>query len=185
MGDQPTEVFAAFSGDINQATTGALFGSLSLASQRGIKTFHLLFQSTGGLIGDGIALYNFIRTLPFDLHMYNCGGVSSAAVLPYLAATRRIASKHSRFLIHKSACLGQVSAQAAHLQVVAEALKGDDARVEAILKSHTKIPEDQWALHLHRDIFFDAEQAVNFTIADVIGEFQVPRETMIYNIGPG
>ena len=45
---------------------------------------HLLFQSNGGTVGDGLCLYNFFRSLPISLTFYNTGSVASVAAIAYL-----------------------------------------------------------------------------------------------------
>jgi len=77
----PSCVYATFAGPIDQQTLPRIFQNFAGATQRGVRELHLLFQSTGGVVGDGISLYNYIRTLPLDLHIYNTGAVHSIAVL--------------------------------------------------------------------------------------------------------
>jgi hypothetical protein len=36
----------------------------------------LLFQTTGGIVGDGICMYSILRTAPIVFHLYNVGSVA-------------------------------------------------------------------------------------------------------------
>ena len=67
-----------------------------------VQHVHLLFQSAGGFVGDGIALYNYFKTLPIELTVYNSGAVASIGVIAYLGAKTRNASKYSAFMIHRT-----------------------------------------------------------------------------------
>jgi len=178
----PNTVYATFAGAIDQNSLPRIFQNLAAATQGGVSTLHLLFQSTGGLIGDGISLYNFLRTLPIELYMYNTGSVYSIAVLGYLAGKYRYVSANGSFMIHKVYFPAHPSVDASRFRAVAEALVADDARIESILRAHTKIPSDKWALYQVQDVVFDARAAVQFGIANDIREFEVPSGAQIFHI---
>lgn len=179
----PPIVYASFSGTINQDSLNRFFFNLGGASQKGVTEIHLLFQSTGGIVGDGIALYNYFRTMPIDLHIYNAGSVGSIAVLSYLGAAHRYTSTHANFVIHKTRYSGQASADAIGHRALADNAEREDARSEAILKAHTKIPADRWARHaLAQDVFFTAQESVQFGIAQKIREFQIPAGDQVFHI---
>jgi ATP-dependent Clp protease, protease subunit len=59
-------------------------------------------QTTGGNVQDGVCLYNYFRTLPVDLSVYNVGSISSAGVIAYLGAKNRKAATLATFMIHRS-----------------------------------------------------------------------------------
>jgi ATP-dependent protease ClpP protease subunit len=178
----PETVFASFAGVIDAQSIGRIFQNCAGATQGGAKTIHLLFQSTGGIISDGISLYNFFRSLPLEVHLYNTGGVHSIAVLAYLGAAHRHVSEHANFMIHKSHFGAQAGVNAAKLGSLAESLLAEDARTEAIVKQRTNIPADKWSLHALQEVTFNAQEAVQFGIADDIREFQVPSGHQLFNI---
>ena len=139
----PETVYATFAGMIDNQSLARIFQSFAGASQGGAKEVHLLFQSTGGTIADGLSLYRYFDALPLTLHIFPhyTGSVQSVAVLAYLGATFR----------HTSARLGD-DLQNPHLApggrkccpfwlgAHIDSLLSDDARVEAILKAETNIP---------------------------------------------
>jgi ATP-dependent protease ClpP protease subunit len=178
----PKVAYAAFAGTIDQQSLPRIFQSFAGASQGGTTEVHLLFQSAGGIIGDGISLYNFFNTVPLKLHLYNTGSVQSIAVLAYLGATYRHTSAHGTFLIHKSHFPTQLGANATKLEALAKNLVLEDDRIEAILKEKTHIPEEKWALHALQDVTFSAKEAVEFGIADDIREFEIAPGSQVYNI---
>ena len=179
----PQIVYGTFAGGIDQASLPRIFNALANATNAGVRSIHLLFQSNGGNVGDGISLYNYLLTVPLEVHLYNTGHVQSIAVLPYLAAKRRIVSKSGSFLIHKSQYSLPPYSNVPKIKAAVDVLVNDDARSEAILRVHTHIPAEQWALHATmQDITFDAQQAVDFGIADEIGEFKIPPGNQVFNV---
>jgi ATP-dependent protease ClpP protease subunit len=63
----PEEVYGIFCWPISQDSVQKIFAAIATASQNNVKHIHLLFQSIGGSVSDGIALYNFFKTAPVDL----------------------------------------------------------------------------------------------------------------------
>ncbi len=178
----PKTVYATFAGTIDQFSLPRIFQNCAAASQGGVEAVHFLFQSTGGIIGDGISLYNFFRTLPFEMHIYNTGSVQSIAIIAYLGAKNRYVSAYGHFMIHKSYFGAQAGTNAAKLKALAEALVMEDDRIEAILRENTDIPEERWAVHPLQDVTFNAKEAIEFGIAHELREFDVPSGNQIFNI---
>lgn len=156
-------------------------GWLDIASQNDVQELHLLFQSTGGMVGDGVSLHNYLRAYPVDLHIYNTGAVSSIAVHGYLGAKHRYTSATGTFMIHKSTMNQQGAIGITKLRALADALHIEDVRSEAVLREFTNIPEDKWALHAVQDVMFNATDAVQYGIAHAIREWQVPAGGNIFN----
>jgi ATP-dependent protease ClpP protease subunit len=77
----PAVVYASFAGAIDQATLSRIFQGFDFATQNGAQELHVLFQSAGGNVDESVALYNFLRTFPLELHFYNTGAVQSGATL--------------------------------------------------------------------------------------------------------
>lgn len=184
MSDQITqskpEIWAVYCGDINAANTAKLMTGLINASANGNKRIHLLFQSWGGFVGDGVFLYNALKKLPLEIVLYNAGQVASAAVLAFLGANQRKTTANAVFMIHK----GTNSTNAAgveRLKAVAANLTIDDARIEEILRSHLRLPEELWVQFNYHDVYLTGTDAVEYGIADEIGEFSPPPGQVVLN----
>jgi ATP-dependent Clp protease, protease subunit len=177
----PSEVYGIFSGPIDQGGAQRLINSLTTASANNVQHIHLMFQSLGGGIGEGICLHNLFQTLPFGLTLYNSGSVSSIAVIAYLGAKRRKVSAYASFMIHRT----QTTTQAANTQTIkafAESAVLFDKSTEAILRRHINMPEDKWAHFNHNDLWFSAEDAVKVGIADAVEEFSPPSGTRLFTL---
>lgn len=175
--------YGLFSGPIDHSTLHRLFGNFAAASLEGFTELHVLYQSPGGNIGDGVALYNFLRGFPLPVSFYNVGLVGSVAAVAFLGAQHRFVAEQATFLIHKSTVTPEkVSLQAAGLYALGQSLAATDERVEAITKAHTRIPEAKWAAHAVGDVVLDAAESVEFGLAQAVREWQVPAGQRIFNI---
>ncbi len=178
----PAEVYAVFCGGIEQATAQKVVNSLTGAINSGTtKHVHVLFQSAGGYVGDGVFLYNFFRSIPIELTLYNGGQISSAGVVAYLGAKHRRTTKSATFMLHRSANSPQF-ATASRLQHIAKTLVLDDQRTEDIIKSHVQFPQELWDALSAQDVYFSGEEGINFGIADVVGDFSPPAGSKVFNL---
>jgi ATP-dependent Clp protease protease subunit len=178
---QPQEVYAIFGDGINGESIKRISASCSFASQNNINHVHLLFQSTGGSVADGVCLYNIFKALPIDLTIYNCGSVLSIAAIAFLGASKRKTSARATFMIHRTTASPQ-SASAGRLHSIAESVILDDQRTEAILKSHLKLTPEEWTDLDNRELWFSSEEAIKAGLADEIGEFGPPKGSKLYTI---
>ncbi len=159
------EIYATFCDEINQASVQRIFQNFNLASNptNNVGRVHLLFQSTGGFVGDGICLYNFFRSLPVACTIYNTGAVQSIAVAAFLGIKDRKASTHAVFTIHRSNMAPRATT-AGGLEACAKSLTLEDARTEKILREHITMSNEQWSIwNDGHDIMLSAEQAVEVT----------------------
>jgi ATP-dependent Clp protease protease subunit len=150
-----------------------------------VGRLHILFQCLGGAIGDGLVLYNFLKTFPIDVTLYNTGTVASVGVIIYLAVPHRIVSKYGTFMIHRSTSFPMGAHPASKLESTAKSLRMDDDRTESVLREHVKFSRRKWSdLRNNAEFWFSAEDAVTSGIATSIGDFVPPRGTKILSIWP-
>lgn len=177
------KVFAVFAGNIDQVAVQRLANAIAIASQQGVHEIHLLFQTTGGLVADGICLHNLFVAAPIEVHLYNVGSIASIGVVAYLGGDFKYTTDNATFMIHKVT----FSAQAAtvdRLQSAANAAALDDRRIEEILQKHINLPKEKWDVHKVSDLWLSAEEAIAAKLADSIGEFSPPFGEQIYYVGP-
>ena len=178
----PTTVYASLAGGIDQAMVQRVFQGFAVAINGGVQTVHLLLQSTGGTVSDGVAIYNYFRNLPIELHAYNMGGVSSIAVMAFLGARHRYASANATFMIHKTYFNVSAPTNAARASGMANSLKIDDARTRAILRNHLTLSNRRLERHLVDELPFTATDALACGLVTGIRDFQLPPGERIYNI---
>lgn len=140
---------------------------------------HLLFQSLGGSVGDGICLYNFFQALTIDLTLYNVGAVQSIATIAYLGAKKRKTSAYAVFGLHRTHSSPQF-ATASRLQAATELMTIDDKRTEAILRKHLRLTDKHWSQLNLIELALTGEEAVSVGLADEVAEFSPPKGAKIY-----
>jgi ATP-dependent protease ClpP protease subunit len=178
---QANEVHGIFAGGIDTEAVRRIANALSVAMGNNVTHVHLMLQSGGGIVGDGICLYNIFRSLPIDLTLYNCGTVASIAAVAYVGAKRRKTSAHATFMIHRTQVQTQF-ASAGRLERLTQGALIDDDRIEAILNEHITLTEDQRATHRSDDLWLSAKDAVQAGLADEIGEFAPPLGRQVFFI---
>jgi ATP-dependent protease ClpP protease subunit len=177
------EVYGTFAGQIDQAAVQRIFQNCAGAMAPPVSTakVHLLFQSFGGVVGDGVCLYNFFRSLPIGLALYNAGAVQSIATIAYLGARERKASAHATFLLHR-AHTNEQAATAARLKVRTQSLSLDDEVIESILREHIQLTRRQWRHLDNHDLTLSASEALGIGLTTEIADFLPPHGTRIYAV---
>lgn len=178
----PEEIYATVAGLVDAQMVQKLFVAGSQAVTGGVKSIHLLIQSTGGLVAEGVALYNYLRNLPIHLSTYNAGSVSSIAVLVYLAGQTRKASETANFMIHRTHILPNAASTAPQLQTMMDSLITDDVRTEKIYRAHIKLSADKWKTHEHDNLIISAQEAMEFALIHEIADFKPPVGAKLFNL---
>src|SRR5690606_35340767 len=89
-----------FTGPINSSTTGQLIDKCTKAVQQEAGELVIKIATMGGDCSYGFALFNFLRSLPIEVHTHNLGTVESMGNILFLAGERRTACSFSKFLFH-------------------------------------------------------------------------------------
>ncbi len=186
MSDDPVEhhanAYFTLSGDVNHDMVRRVFDAVSAMSEGRVDTAHILLQSNGGYVSDGICLYNFLSNAPIEFVMYNCGAVASIAVVLFLAGKHRYASETARFMVHKSHATAAPGSRPEALKIIVEGLQADDLRTEQILRQHVQLSADHWAVHAYSDLHLTAHEALAVGMIDAVAEFAPPKGALILNI---
>jgi ATP-dependent Clp protease, protease subunit len=179
---QETDAWFTLSGDVNSDMVHRVFEAVSGMTEAGVETAHVLIQSNGGYVSDGLCLYNFLSNAPVKFVMYNGGAVASIAVILFLAGARRYASETARFMVHKSHATASPGARPDALNIIVEGLRADDARTESILRKHIELTPEQWAIHQYSDLHLTARDAKTARMINDVADFAAPRGVHIRNI---
>jgi ATP-dependent protease ClpP protease subunit len=177
--DRANEIYLAFCGSIDHAAAGQLLHMISSAVAKGFGHVHLLFQSNGGSVADGMCLYNFFRGLPIKLTAYNTGTIRSAGVLAYLGAKYRKASQHATFVLHHCRRHNE-SGSANQMKAIANGLLIEQTRMETVLRTHLNLSAEQWFDFDQYELVLTPEQALQAGLATEIAEFVAPCDASFY-----
>jgi ATP-dependent Clp protease protease subunit len=179
---QENNAYFTLSGDVNSDMVHRVFESVGCMTEQGVDTAHVLIQSNGGYVSDGLCLYNFLANSPIKFVMYNGGAVASIAVILYLAGSERYASETARFMVHKSHATASPGARPDALNIIVEGLRADDARTESILRKHIELTPEQWAIHQYMDLHLTARDARTAGMIMEVRDFAPPKGALLRNM---
>jgi Protease subunit of ATP-dependent Clp proteases len=138
----------------------------------------------GGDIVAGIALYNELRALPFELHTYNTAAVDSAAILPFMTGSRRFACEYSAFHFHQPAWTFPAKEQLNRV-VVADASRWLDTyqqMMAEIVSAYTKLTSEDVRDMMDRGATMSSIQAVECGLVHEIAEPTFQRDSRWHQI---
>lgn len=139
-------------------------------------TLSLVISSGGGDVTSSIAMFNELKGLPIKLTTHNAGAIDSAAILPFIAGSRRIACANSAFFFHQLQWTF-ASKDNVSTGVISDATKYLD-RYEGLMAdavaSRTEL-DKKMVLKLMRDgTSVGPEQAKEWGLIHEIGELATP-----------
>lgn len=169
-----------FNGSIYEPQANALRARIAQVLEReDCETLTILFSSQGGT-DEGLALCNFINSLPRDIHMHAVGHVGSMAIPVFLAGKPRTCAPFCRFFFHAYdwAFDGRQMSDR-----IAEALQRLDSDIKLsceIAQKHTRISAERLASLYGRapqPTIFTPDQAKECGIVEDIVELRPSRES--------
>lgn len=170
MKDPNTIVYGTFCSQIDQESARQLSLQLAKCQQGGATEIHILFQTVGGYVGDGLYLYSLFKTFPVPIYLYNSGSVQSIGAVAFLAAHHKIVSPHGLFMFHRSA-IGAGSLGGEALRELAKTAEIEDERTERIIREHLALNEETWKDIDRGPTWFRADEAISSGMADTVGHF--------------
>jgi ATP-dependent protease ClpP protease subunit len=154
-----------FCGPINDETTGLLIHALSSLNAYEDEKPLLILNSPGGNLDDGIALYDYIRTLPYKLTCHIFGQASSAASVMLQACDKRLIAENGAVMIHR----GELSIPPTHPDDAERMLQAQNRLQEIMLQiylKHCKLSEKDLKKALLFSSYFLGEEAVKAGLVD-------------------
>ena len=141
------------------------------------QSIHLLIESPGGFLSDGLALYNDLRgrarngvTVTADAR----GVVASAAVLPFLAAETRTMTTGTQLMVHNPWSLLLLAGTADDMEdtvtKVVAGLRAAEKTNRDVLVERTGASRQKVTTWLQDDTWFAPEEAVTGGFATAVRE---------------
>lgn len=174
--------YYGFTGLIEPASATRIASAFNAAINDNTDQIYLCLSSGGGLVADGIYLYNHIRGLPAEVIIHNTGTVASIATAVYVAADTKYCSQHGMFMIHPTEFQPQANMRAEQLQSFLDAALADDQRTEDILRERASIPDALLTERRFKEVHITPEQALEFGLADAVRNFALPDGNEIFQI---
>ena len=132
-----------FNGPIKTSPGNALRARVAnILEQADFESLTIVFSSEGGDTREGLALYNFFRSLPEPVRMHGAGHVDSMAVPVFLAGATRTCSPSSRFYFHPFSWTFESSQRLDGLDDVGQRFENDVMSARTIVLDRAKLPAD-------------------------------------------
>ena len=127
---------------------------------------HLYINSPGGSVSSTLAIYDTMQFLEAPIHTY-CMGLAASGAAVLLAAGskgKRYALPNAKVMIHQP--YGQVGGQVSDIEIQANEIMRERARLNEILARHTGQPVEVIAKETDRDKYYHADEAKAFGLVD-------------------
>lgn len=138
---------------------------------------HLTIASGGGAITPGFAAYNELKALPIELTTHNVGSVDSAAILIFMAGSKRLANKASGFLFHESTWnySGQGEVTLTTAGNAKKWLETYEGMQTEIVSDRTGIRTKEVLKMMREGTCVRSDEAITLGLVDSVQEFSMPR----------
>src|SRR5262245_35160247 len=129
---------------------------------------HLYINCPGGSVSATLAIYDTMQFMECPISTYCMGIAASGAAIILAAGTpkKRYALPNSKVMIHQP--YGQVGGQVSDIELQANEIRKERARLNEILAKHTGQPIDVIAKETDRDKYFHAGEAKSFGLVDEV-----------------
>lgn len=157
--------------DVNSASAGVVVAQLLyLEGQDPEKDISLYINSPGGVITDGMAIYDTMQYIKCDVSTICLGMAASmgAFLLAAGAKGKRFALPNSEIMIHQPS--GGAQGQATDISIHANHILRVKDKLNQILSERTGQPLDVVRRDTERDNFMTAQEALEYGLIDKVIE---------------
>ena len=158
-------------GPVSDETANLVVAQLLFLSNENPKAdIHFYVNSPGGSVSAGLAVYDTMQFIRCEVATYCIGVAASMGAVLLLAGTKgkRYVLPNSRVLLHQPLMGGVMEGPATNLGIQAKEMLRTRERLYKIMVDHTGKPFETIARDCERDKWLDAEEAVDYGVADRI-----------------
>lgn len=143
---------------------------LFLSNEETKNDIHFYINSPGGSITAGLAIYDTMQFLRCDVATYCVGQAASMAALLLTGGVsqKRFLLANSRVLLHQPHITGVLEGTATDLDIEAKEILRLRSRLYKILAQHTGQTPEKVEKDCDRNLWLEAEEAVNYGLVDRI-----------------
>ena len=155
--------------EVNNASAGVIVAQLLyLEGQDPEKDIALYINSPGGVITDGMAIYDTMQYIKCDVSTICIGMAASmgAFLLAAGAKGKRFALPNSEIMIHQTS--GGAKGQATDISIHANHILRTKKRLNEILSERTGQPIEVVERDTERDNFLTAQEALEYGLIDKV-----------------
>ena len=153
-------------GTINSDMVYSLCRQLRYLQQQNPSAEITMFiNSPGGEVDSGLALYDVMKGISCPIRTVCMGIAASMGAVLFASGSKREILPHGRVMIHDP-LISSTGGSALHLQEISRNLLETRKEICEILARHTGKTLEEIYEKTARDCWFNAEQAVDFGLAD-------------------
>ncbi|MDY3556587.1 ATP-dependent Clp protease proteolytic subunit [Gemmata sp. JC717] len=152
----------------NDVATLVIKQLLYLEYEKKSEDISLYINSPGGSVSATLAIYDTMQFMQSPINTF-CMGLAASGAAVLLAAgspKKRYAMPNSKVMIHQP--YGQVGGQVSDIEIQANEILRERARLNEILAKHTGQPVDIIARETDRDKYYHADEAKSFGLVDEV-----------------
>lgn len=143
---------------------------LFLQSQDPERAIQMFINSPGGVVYSGLAIYDTMQQISAPVSTTAVGITASFGTVLLTAGTKGLRYALPNATIHMHQPLGGAQGQASDIVIQANEIMRLKERLNGILVFHTGREQDVIERDTDRDIYFGAEQAVEYGLIDSVLE---------------
>lgn len=156
-------------GEITEDSVAALILQLRyLHREAPEQEITMYINSPGGEVSSGLALYDVMKAIQCPIRTVCVGTAASMAAILFLSGDKRDMLAHSKIMIHDPLIPGGIGGSALKVDAVARNLMQTRQTIANIISRHTGKSLEDVLAKTASDSYFDAEQAVEWGLADRI-----------------
>ena len=139
---------------------------LYLQYENRTQDIHFYISSPGGAVTATLQIYDTMQFLECPVATYCLGLAASGGAILLAGGTKskRYALTHSKIMVHQP--WGQVGGQVSDIEIQANEILKDRARLNLILAKHTGRTVEEVERETERDRYFSAQEAKEFGLVD-------------------
>ena len=158
-------------GQVDDASANLIIAQMLFLSNEDTKQdIHFYINSPGGSITAGLAIYDTMQFLRCDVATYCVGQAASmgAVLLAGGKEGKRFLLSNSRVLLHQPLIAGVLEGVATDLEIEAKEILRLRSRINDIFAKHTGKSTDKIEKDCDRNLWLEAEEAIQYGLADRI-----------------
>ena len=135
-----------------------------------VAPIHMIINSPGGNVRDGLMIYDILQGLKSTVEMYCMGSAASMAAVLFASGEKghRHILPHAEVMIHEPLISGGVGGSATSINRVSDHILETKRIINQILADHTGKDLDEINEATSFDNFMNAEESVAFGLCDDI-----------------
>ena len=177
-------LYVIFTAEINPTTVERLTAVMVQAAKKHVEKVYLAFSTPGGQVQAGIALYNTLAAMPFELTLHNIGSVNSMGNVVFLAGTTRYATNNATFMFHGvgTDIKGPVRIDEQYARERLDGILADQKRLGQIIVGRSGLNDDEIAELFRAQRTCDSHWANDNGLIEDIREFKIPKGSTVVHL---